>query len=141
MIEPAEEIVAFIRAQPKPIRDNLWFDVFVGFKRGRVGPQADFDAIGIEVLTELQDTTAFHRCIHVIGSLDFSLARDFAAIEEFNEEFAEGSDDPQVQTIGLAAPLRRRYFEQAAEKWTELRATTLSDEALRKFQIQQLTSD
>lgn len=140
MIKPAQEIVEFIRTQADPIKGNLWFDVIVGFKPSQVGPQADLEALGVEVLSELSGSEAFHRCVHVIGWLDFSLEKDFASMEELHSKFAEASDDMASRTIGLAAPLRRRYFEQAAADWRKLRESALSAAALHRFHNKQLAA-
>ncbi len=135
MIDPAKQVLEFINRQPPTVRESLHRNLVASSKGDQILLSAPVEELVLEVLNKGDEITSFWRCIHAIGVIDFIFTRDFKSTEQFQSRIPEEylAQSPMMRQLVLEAPLRRRYFEQAAAEWRELRASSLSPEVFHQY--------
>lgn len=136
---PKEEIIKFVNELPTMVSDLAVPQICFAFDRVLPPDDNDYRKEFFVILDELTEVSAAYGCAAIISMLDLALCLDSNVdMVQSNHNMFEKTNNEVFKVMAHQAPLKERQFADAREKLLRLRSTSLSTEALRKWQLSSL---
>lgn len=136
---PKEEISKFVNELPTMVSELALPQICLAFDRLLPPDDNDYRKEFFKILDVLTEVSGAFGCTAIASMLDLALCQDSNAdMVKFNHEMYERTSNEVFQVLAHQAPLKGRQFADARKKLLRLRSTSLSTEALRKWQLSSL---
>jgi len=131
---PADILKEYAASLPTTISGVILASCAIAF--GRLEERSGQDFLGTfnSILDEVDGHDRCYRCALVCGAMELALQRsERVDDEELFTSLAEKHDSELFKTMALQAPLRKRHWQDAAERFESLRQGDLSARNLRRW--------
>lgn len=136
---PNEEILTFLQSLPATVRPQVYANIIGVFQPQDLGGATDMDGVVVTLLFAAAPMHQAGAAILMAGALDYIFAANRQMDADFLSQLAKEEDAPILEQLALEVPLKGRHFEQAMRDWARLRGSSLSAEALHRFQLAQVS--
>jgi hypothetical protein len=134
---PSAIISDYLARQPATIKENLVHQIGILFIRRFPATKETLkgflDNAANDALNPEEESLAIGGAVLVAAALDHILTRKAPPGNRL-EQIAKKMDSPILMKLALQDPIKRRHLDAARDEWSRLRKSTLSAEALHKYE-------
>ena len=140
---PSAVISDYLARQPATIKENLVHQIGLLFIRRypatKEALKEFLDNAANDALNPEEELLAIKGAVMVAAALDHILTRQTVSYGNRLEQIAAKMDSPILMKLALQDPIKQRHLEAARDEWSRLRRSTLSAQALHKYEATLIT--